>query len=189
MAHARRMATMFVEGFDAADTERISAKSLADEQEGLADFDNEKQFRPAMATTSRSVIYTTALPEPRLVLFELGRFASQLATWRVKLCANGNEAVRAKATIITLPLGILQLTERERYSAVCSHLPEKREAAGRLGFGPDSEAVLRFHEPFWEDSQTARHAHAKQITDAVFFDAPDRLSQPAGPCYRSACQC
>src|SRR5262249_41468550 len=45
LAHPRRLATMCVEGFDAADTERISAKALAKEQEGLGDLDEEPQFR------------------------------------------------------------------------------------------------------------------------------------------------
>ncbi len=177
MAHARRMATMFVEGFDAADPERISVKSLADEQEGLADFDNEKQFRlrDGYGALIRYLHDSIAGAE---ISVHLNSVVSQV-NWQpgeVKIsCANGNEAVRAKATIITLPLGILQLTPNANGTVrFVPDLPEKREAAGRLGFGPDVKAVLRFHEPFWEDSQTARHAHANgKLTDAVFFHAPD----------------
>src|SRR5207248_10950456 len=40
LADARRFATDFVEGFDAADPERISAKSLAEEQEGLGNVED-----------------------------------------------------------------------------------------------------------------------------------------------------
>jgi len=42
---ARRFAINFVEGFDAADPERISAKSLAEEQQGIGDVGEKMQFR------------------------------------------------------------------------------------------------------------------------------------------------
>jgi protoporphyrinogen oxidase len=44
-ADARKFALSFVEGFDAADPERISAQSLAAEQKGIGDVDAETQFR------------------------------------------------------------------------------------------------------------------------------------------------
>ena len=42
---ARKFAINFVQGFDAADPERISAKSIAEEQEGIGDVHDETQFR------------------------------------------------------------------------------------------------------------------------------------------------
>jgi monoamine oxidase len=177
LAHARRMATMFVEGFDAVDPELISAKSLAEKQEGLADFDNEKQFRlrDGYGTLVRYLHDSIVRAE---VSVRLNSVVSSV-DWKrgeVKiLCVNEKGTIRAKAAIVTLPLGILQLSP-ETSGAVrfVPDLPEKRKAACRLGFGPVVKAVLRFHEPFWEDLRVAHHAQADgKLSDAVFFHAPD----------------
>jgi monoamine oxidase len=174
LAHARRMATTFVEGFDAADPERISAKSLAQEQEGLADLEHEQQFR-LQNGYSALIEYLRASLNPAKARIRLNAVVSEVKWKRgtVEICCGGRvrKVFRSKFAIITLPLGILQLPPTTNASVrFYPDLPEMRRAAMRLGFGPVVKVILKFREPFWEGRHIARLAHTDgRLKDAVFF--------------------
>ncbi|HZZ29284.1 MAG TPA: NAD(P)/FAD-dependent oxidoreductase [Pirellulales bacterium] len=174
LAHARRMATTFVEGFDAADPERISAKSLAEEQEGLADLEHEKQFR-LQAGYGSLMEHLYAGAKRKNVKVVLKRVVSDVK-WKpgsveISCVGHGRKTYCSRFAITTLPLGILQLPPKTNGAVRFSpNLPQKREAAMRIGFGPVVKLVLKFHEPFWEDRRLVRHQTlAGNLKDAVFF--------------------
>jgi monoamine oxidase len=176
LAHARLMATAFVERFDAADPERISAKSLAKEQEGLADFDEAKQFRLRDGYASLTNQLSEGLDQ-KFVKVRLNSIVSEIRwkSGKVEIRLADRSIVQAKAALITLPLGVLQLPA-EAAGAV-RFIPDligKGLEAMRLGYGPVVKAILSFHEPFWEDARIARRAGAHgKLNDAVFLFDPD----------------
>lgn len=176
-ATARRFARDFVEGFDAADPARISAKSLADEQQGLGDVEEETQFRLLDGYGALMKWMKESL-NPKRIEFCLGTVVSKVR-WRkskvevVASAAGRNETFRARRAIITLPIGVLQLPPSARGAVRFSpDIPDFRATAMQIGPGAVVKAVLRFREPFWEDPAVALAVKAnKELRDAVFFYA------------------
>jgi monoamine oxidase len=179
LAHARRLATMFVEGFDAADTELISAHALAKEQEGLGDLDEEPQFR-LRDGYGALVEYLRSRLEGPAVTIRLGQVVTDV-NWRrgkvdvVCKTHSGMRKYRAPRVIVTLPVGIVQLEPRAKGAVrFMPDLPQKRQAALKLGSGPVVKVICKFKEPFWESASTVKSARsAKELKDAGFFHDPD----------------
>jgi monoamine oxidase len=179
LAHARHLATMFVEGFDAADTGRISAKSLAKEQEGLGVLDEEPQFRLREGYGALVHYLQSRLKAPRATI-RLGQVVTDVNWQRGEVevkCEThrGTREYRAPRAIVTLPVGLLQL-EPDAKGAVrfMSDLPRKRQAALQLGAGPVVKVVCKFKEPFWENASKVKSAgDPKELKDAGFFHGPD----------------
>jgi monoamine oxidase len=71
---------------------------------------------------------------------------------------------RAPAVVVTVPLGVLQLTaQQEGHIAFDPALPAaKNEALEQLAMGAVVKVLLRFREPFWEEREP----------DLDFFHAP-----------------
>ncbi len=174
---ARRFARDFVEGFDAADPDRISAKALAEEQEGLGDVEEETQFRLLDGYGALMKWMADSL-DPRRAEICLNTVVSEIC-WRessvevIASAAGRNESFRGRCAIITLPIGILQLPPSARAAVRFSpDIPGFRTAAMQLAPGAVVKAVLRFRESFWEDPAVARAARAgNELRDAVFFYA------------------
>jgi monoamine oxidase len=178
LASARRLANEFVEGFDAADPERISAKSLAREQEGLGDVGGEMQFRLLNGYGTLIEHLRTSL-DRRRVKIRLEAPVSEV-TWgpsgvTVRYVTDGQErTARSSRLIVTLPLGVLQLPPEAPGSVRFSpDIAAKRAALSGLASGPVIKAVLKFREPFWEDPKTARAARADEgLRDLAFMHDP-----------------
>ena len=174
---ARRFARDFAEGFDAADPDRISAKALAEEQEGLGDVEEETQFRLLDGYGALMKWMADSLDHKRTRVC-LNTVVSEIR-WRksnveiIASTSDRNETFRAKRAIITLPIGILQLPPSARGAVRFSpDISDFRATAMQLVPGAVVKAVLRFREPFWEDPAVARAARAgKELRDAVFFYA------------------
>ena len=179
LAHARRLATMFVEGFDAADTERISAKALRKEQEGLGDLDEEPQFRLREGYGALVEYLRSRLKGPAARI-RLGQVVTSVIWKRGEVevvckTRRGAKKYRAARAIVTLPVGIVQL-ELDAKGAVrfMPDLPQKRQAALQLGAGPVVKVICRFSQPFWESASKVKSAgSAKELKDAGFFHDPD----------------
>jgi len=170
---ARRFAVNFVEGFDAADPERISAKSLAEEQEGIGDTEGQTQFRP-LSGYGALIKYLHGSLDSKRVRIALETSVSEIA-WQksgVQIRTDRQPAVlRAPRVIVTLPLGILQIPPEAKGSIhITPDLPQKRAAAMKLASGPIVKAILQFEKPFWEDDAVARAARADRgLRDAIFM--------------------
>jgi monoamine oxidase len=135
-AITRRLATMMVQGFDAADPARASAREIAEEWGSGAL--GSSQMRPQGGYL------------PLLQVLLNGKFKLRLNTpvreihWRRG--AVEVDGVRARRAIITLPLGVLQ-------AGAVRFVPdiEKSAALSNLASGPVIRVAMRFRSPFWQE--------------------------------------
>jgi monoamine oxidase len=157
----RALAKMMVQGFDAADPARVSARSIVEEW-GEGGSLGASQPRPQggygalFDWLAESVLAAGA----RLQLASPVRAVE----WRrgsvlVRGTSLGRTfAYRARQAVVTVPLGVLQ-SGAVRFSPV---LGMKADALAKLASGPVIRVAMRFHSRFWE-------ARAPQI---AFFHVP-----------------
>ena len=166
----REFARMMIEGFDAADIERISTHEILHEWSGPAAVDA-PTFRPARGYGNLMQFLRQTLPPERVTL----HFATKVrgVTWReggVTVDAHRHgEPVRFRAAraIVALPLSILQLPSASPHSVrFTPELPGKRTALSQLAVGPVVRVVLHFVRPFWAELDDGRYRKA------AFFFAP-----------------
>lgn len=156
LAHSRRFARQFVEGFDAADSRLVSARSIAEEAEGVGDLENEPQLR-LVHGYSKLTDWLWERAEKAGASLVLGARVRALE-WseggvRVSVSADGRErAFVGRRAIVTLPLGVLRSAPGAaggvRFTPA---LPEIERATGLLEAGTVVKVVLRFREAWWED--------------------------------------
>jgi monoamine oxidase len=157
------LARSFVEGFEAADPARASARAIADEIRSGVD-----------ATIARPVggyaplfDHLAARCAPAGVDVRLNATVERI-TWRpgevtVQTHGAGDAVVRARCAIITVPVGVLRERGTKRLT-FAPELPGEKEAALRgLEMGHVVRVVLAFQTPFWEHDAGGRYR------DAAFF--------------------
>jgi monoamine oxidase len=166
----RQLACMIVEGFDAADVSRISAREVLDEWSGPAAVDS-PTFRPARGYDALIQSLRHTLRADRATL-KFGTVV-RAVTWRkgrVMIEAERfGESIRIQAAraIVTLPLGVLQLPAASPDSIrFTPELRSKRTALMHLASGPVMKVVMNFARPFWTELRGSRYR------DAAFFFAP-----------------
>lgn len=169
-AEARRFAISFIEGFDAADPQRISAQSLAEEQRGIGDLEKEGQFRLLHGYGSL-VDYLHRQLDARRVRIRVRYPVAEIGWEKGKVeirSRNRRDIARARRALITLPLGMLQLPPE--IPGAVRFTPDISTWRGRsmqLASGHVVKAIFRFREPFWEAD--------KNLRDAAF------MLDPSGP--------
>lgn len=186
-SHARELgdteslATLFVEGFHASRAERISVFGLNHANEAAEQISDDKQFRiPAGYNLLAQSLHDDAVP--RGAEFHLRTIVQEIRWQRhhVEIAAQssgGHEDYAASRTLITLPLGVLQLSATET-SAVrfVPELVEKQAAASKLAMGDAVRIVMHFREPFWEGLQLpTKDGRNRGLDDLSFIHAPDQL--------------
>lgn len=173
---AVQLALDFVQGFDAADPERVSAMSLAKEQEGLGDVEEEPQFRLLRGYGDLIERLTSALDRSR-VRIRLDTNVSEIhwqhSAVRV-VCGSQNSGrsvtFKARRIIVTLPLGVLQRPAGSPGAVrFVPDIDEKRRALQLLASGPVVKAALRFDKPFWGDDSTGSKYKGTNLRDASFM--------------------
>jgi monoamine oxidase len=163
---AATMARAFVEGFDAADPDRVSAQSIAEEwgEGGMLD---SPQFRPLGGYSSVLSALAGSLEREHIRL-QL-QTVVEAVRWKrgsVEIdVTRFDKAFTIKATtaIVTLPLGVLQAGS-VRFSPA---LAAKQRALQGLVFGPVLKLSLRFRKAFWEELDGGKYAGAS------FFHSAD----------------
>lgn len=154
-------ATNYVEGFNAAEADRISVRSLARQQLAEDEISGDRVFRVLEGYQK--------VPE-----FLLGRFLdaggewvpsspAQTIAWKpesVEVATAAGRSFRAAAAIITLPLGVLQA----RSVAFVPQPVDILAAADRLVMGPAARVVYEFDRDFLSNSS---------LKGASFLFAPD----------------
>jgi len=188
-------ARMLAQGFDAADTRRAGARALADEWSGGGSV-NSPQFRPLHGYASLLARLASELRGSQVDL-QLNTVVRTVA-WsrqavRVQADFLGRACeIRAKAAIVTLPLGVLQARAREpgpvRFTPA---LTTKREALKHLAAGPVLKVLLQFREAFWEKLSGGRYRdvaffHPREAAFPTFWTAlplrvPLLVAWAAGP--------
>lgn len=165
----RRYTRMLVEGFDAADPHRASVRAIADEWSDQHSGQTSRQFRPLGGYASLLRALHAALDPARSQL--LLATPARTVRWNehdVAVEANAPSgstlAVRARAAIVTVPVGVLTAGTL-RFEP---ELPRtKREALEKIVMGPVVKLVLRFRSAFWE------RLNGERYRDAGFFHNAD----------------
>jgi monoamine oxidase len=147
-AATRTLATMMVQGFDAADPARVSAREIAEEWGSGAL--GSSQMRPLGGYL------------PLLETLLNGKFKLELETpvreIRWQRGAVEIDGMRARHAIVTLPLGVLQARSVKFFP----DLGMKQAALSRLASGPVIRVAMRFREQFWQE----------RVPGVAFFHSP-----------------
>ena len=167
----RTFALRMVEGYDAADPDRVSARAIVEEWtgEGTA---NDSSFRPlggygALLGSLASELEGTG------VRLRLQSVVHAVKWKRGRVEVEGTFLGKpfresAARAIITLPLGVLQLPPGAPGAVrFAPALREKQRALAGLASGPVLKVTLRFRTAFWEEIENGRYR------DAGFFQAPE----------------
>ena len=170
---ARAMARAFVSGFDAADPQRVSLHSVAQEWRPGGMLDS-SQSRPPGG-------YHTALLALAGAL-DTGRVHLQLQTviTSVRWSERSVEVVgrwlgqpyraEARKAIVIVPLDVLKAPAGSPGAIdFAPPLEAKQAALEQLLSGPVLKVALHFHYAFWEELEDGRYR------DASFFHAPGKI--------------
>jgi monoamine oxidase len=155
LARERRLASAWVSGFHAADPARASVRALADGGSPRGDESEQRQSRVLEGYDRVPAHLARALArEPRLgtvvTRIEWGRGAAELT---VRPDDNGPTlpALRARAVVVTVPLGVLQAPAGEEGTITFAPpLPKaKSDALGGLAEGHVVRVLVVLDEPLW----------------------------------------
>ncbi len=155
----RRYVRMLVEGFDAADPAVASTLAIAEEWNGDPSGQTSQQFRPLGGYARLMRALVDAL-DPRLahvrLLTPVHALHREAGGVRADATAASGEAVtvRAKAALVTLPVGVLRAGSVRFEPA----LPQRTtDALAQLVMGPVVKLGLRFRTAFWERVRDGRY--------------------------------
>jgi monoamine oxidase len=173
LARERTLAAEFIQGFHAADLDRISARSLAD---GGSPGDDPDEKRMARFLDG----YDTVPTQLARGLDDVIRLRSVVTgiDWmrgsvRVTLAPRRGQRVaviRAHATIVTLPLGVLQTPPPAPGAVTITPDPRAfRAALQTLTSGSVVRLILAFSEPFWADRKPRRGATSASLACMHFL--------------------
>lgn len=168
----RRLLAHYVQGYHAAAVDRLSTRWLLEAERSEPGGAGGEHH--ALSGCGRAVELLAARVSARAAL-HTSTVAGELS-WRrgrVEVRARGAvETLRARAAVVTLPLGVL-LAPPGAEGAVRFH-PEPREALGaarELEMGSVVKVVLRFRDRFWEEA--AERAGGGRAPRMKFLHAED----------------
>jgi monoamine oxidase len=170
---ARSMARAFVSGFDAADPERVSVHSIAEEWRAGGMLDS-SQARPVGGYDSLLLALRAAL-EPACVRLQLQTVVTGIRWSSRSVEVAGRWLGRpfgatARKLIVTVPLGVLRLPPNAAGAIrFTPPLEAKQAALEQLLAGAVLKVMLHFRRPFWQEQEGGRYV------DASFFHAPGRI--------------
>ncbi|HEX3871872.1 MAG TPA: NAD(P)/FAD-dependent oxidoreductase [Pirellulales bacterium] len=155
---ARQMAIGYVEGFNAADKDRIGVLGLADAQRASDEIDGETSFRLPRGYDQIVDVLVNQLPADSVEI-NTGTIVTDVR-WQTgnveieSMTPQGERSTwQSRAAVITLPLGVLQASEGELGAVRFDpELTEKRDALSGLVMGAVVKVVLRFRTAFWRDT-------------------------------------
>jgi monoamine oxidase len=158
LAESAEQTARWVEGYDAAHVDRISARALAHQARAEAAIEGDRAFRIPTGYDGVAQWLMAGLPESAL---RLGAVVSEVR-WepgQVSVVCSAGEFT-ARRVVLALPLPVLAGLR------FVPELPDKREAMHGLHMGSVIKLALRFDEPFWFASQP--QLGFVQIPDEVF---------------------
>jgi monoamine oxidase len=179
----RSLALHYIEGFQASDPERISARALTGEDLGT---ERIRRTLPGMGGLAQ--LLRDRLPQDALLTGKVvrvvrwkrsevevsGRLGPASRTW----------TLRASRAVITVPLGVLQSNHGDppllRFEP---EVPRKQRALALLAMGHVAKITFRFREAFWESKSVVRAAKGQDLACLGFVHAPG-LAMPTWWSYR-----
>jgi monoamine oxidase len=149
----KRLAKSYVEGFNAARAELISASAIAKADQAAAEVEGQKQFRLRAGYKSLIDWLAEDLPPESLHLHtEVREIRWQKG--RVQIVANtraGQRVFAAARIIVTVPLGVLQAASGVRGAIrFIPPLSQKEAALRSLEMGHVAKLLIGFKKRFWE---------------------------------------
>jgi monoamine oxidase len=158
-----KLARAFVEGFDAAEPEIASARAIADELRSGVDSRSARPlggYGPIFARLHDDCVAAGAE-------IRLSSVARKVSWQRGAVAVDAGEAsggactLRARAAIVTLPVGVLRHEGDETAVLFEPALPaDKREALAKIEMGRVVKVVLWFRSAFWERVRSGRYRDA-----------------------------
>lgn len=176
LAEARSLAIAYVEGFHAANAERVGVHALMRDGQTPG---GKKQFR-ILSGYDRIAEWLRAGIEPQSSALHLNTVVREI-NWdrgHVRVIAQSQTGNRlkpfaAKRAVITLPLGVLKApADAPGGVRFIPDLMDKREAANRLEVGQVIKVILRFREQFWGESPRVEQAGGS-LSPMSFLHSPD----------------
>ncbi|MGQ0544981.1 MAG: flavin monoamine oxidase family protein [Betaproteobacteria bacterium] len=150
----KALATMMVQGFDAADPRRASARDIVAEwgAEAIGASQQRPQggYGPLLEALARSGARLQLQTAVREVRWRRGRVEVRADSF------NKPVSILGKQAIVTLPLGVLQ-AGAVRFTPV---LKEKHSSFSRLASGPVIRVALVFRSRFWDPEVAFYHSPA-----------------------------
>ncbi len=154
----RKLVARFVEGYHAADLEKVSSHSLASSDSEQQDEDDFPQFRVVTGYDSLLNVIRGGFAQEHAEV-RTSAIVTRVA-WRrgevevgVRTRAGAEETHRARAAVVTLPIGVL------RSDAVTwNPRPRNLAALEKLEMGNVCKIVFAFREPFWPAQTNFVHA-------------------------------
>jgi monoamine oxidase len=173
------VATRFVEGFHAADTDRISEQSLA----GSAD-DPEAMRIARVGGGYDQLVH--ALAESSRTHIHLDHVVSRI-TWRRgdavitsrSPSGSAHADIGAKSVVVTVPLGVLQAPQNsEGALRFDPPVPFVDSAVQGLVMGGVFRIAIRFDAPFWTSSRFSKRHDGGQFNDMSFVQSLEPIPFP-----------
>ncbi|GAB3226271.1 NAD(P)/FAD-dependent oxidoreductase [Hymenobacter seoulensis] len=166
----REQVRRFAEGYDAADSDRVSAFALRDEWSAGGAEDSPRPEGGYGLLMERLSQETQAAGGD----IQLGTVVREIR-WQpgqVTVHTTDGSTYQAAHVVLTVPLGIWQAQPNQPgYLHLVPELPAHRAAARALGFGPVLKVLLEFDAPVWEQA-AAEVAQPLPELAFLFSDAP-----------------
>ena len=171
----RTMARLFVEGYYAAHVDRVSARSLA--SAGGEAGDSQRQYRLADGYFGIVQWLRSGLDPERArlrlacVVEEVRWRRGEVEVGYHSAAGSQRSRLRARAAIVTLPLGVLKAAPTETGAVRFDPLPPALRAATQgMEVSHVCKLVLRFREAFWDEDGFFRRRAAPALGEADRID-------------------
>lgn len=162
LARARTLARSFVQGFHAADVERISERALAGSG-NPAEPDNAS--RNARLVDGFGTLLTSAA-QPITGRIRFGAVVQRVQWKRGRVSVKtAHDSYDARCAIITVPIGVLQHPGGIGYIGFYPDPPRLRRLIPQLEMGSVVRVTLVFRERFWE-------YHRRDLSRLSFLHSP-----------------
>ena len=179
MREAKRWATGYVSGFNAADPALVGVHWLVKGMRAEEKIQGERAFRSQNGYADLVGVFKGELEECGIPIqldtivhsIDLSKNHVEIKTGG----ANGTEVFDAARVLITVPLGVLQASpEAKGAIRFCPELPrEKLEAIRNIRMGKVIRVILRFRERFWARLPKARNKNSKTLECLSFLLSQD----------------
>jgi monoamine oxidase len=151
-SNLRQHALNYVSGFNAADPALVGVHWLAKEMRAEEVIDGQRAFRSSNGYTDLLAIARAQLDESHVTM--LTEKVVESVEWKfgyVNIRTKGKSSFLSKRALLTLPLGVIQASIRERRGVrFIPELPnDKLSALDRLEMGKVIRLVLKFRHRFW----------------------------------------
>lgn len=164
----------YVEGFNAADANRISAKALGVQQHAEESMEGERVWH-LPGGYSQLVIYLANLLQQRDVELRMNCAVESVEWTAGAVTVHTNNGVfRAPRCIVTLPLGVLQQANRENGIRLQPE-PAAIAQARRLAMGSAERFTMVFRERWWEQSKRVSEKALRTMSFLFTFQRSTRV--------------